>query len=45
MGPKISNFLSMADEVDIRNGFEIENSIAVMSPLNGHNKGPYKQSF
>ena len=29
----------------LRKGFEIENSLAVMSPLNGHNKGPYKRSF
>ena len=28
----------------LRKGFEIENSISVMSPLNGHDKGPHKPS-
>ena len=48
--PKISNFpfwFSQNQKTNsiLRKGFEIENSIAVMSPLNGHNKGPYKRSF
>ena len=48
--PKISNFpfwFSQNQKTNsiLRKGFEIENSLAVMSPLNGHNKGPYKQSF
>ena len=47
---KISNFpfwFSQNQKTNsiLRKGFEIENSIAVMSPLNGHNKGPYKRSF
>ena len=47
---KISNFpfwFSQNQKTNsiLRKGFEIENSIAVMSPLNGHNKGPYKLSF
>ena len=48
--PKISNFpfwFSQNQKTNsiLRKGFEIENSVAVMSPLNGHNKGPYKRSF
>ena len=48
--PKISNFpfwFSQNQKTNsiLRKGFEIENSLAVMSPLNGHNKGPYKRSF
>ena len=47
---KISNLLFWFSQNQktnsiLRKGFEIENSIAVMSPLNGHNKGPYKRSF
>ena len=47
---KISNFLFWYSQNQktnsiLRKGFEIENSLAVMSPLNGHNKGPYKRSF
>ena len=47
--PKISNFpfwFSQNQKTNsiLRKGFEIENSIAVMSPLNGHNKGPHKLS-
>ena len=43
--PKISNFpfwFSQNQKTNsiLRKGFEIENSLAVMSPLNGHNKGP-----
>ena len=46
---KISNFpfwFSQNQKTNsiLRKGFEIENSIAVMSPLNGHNKGPHKLS-
>ena len=42
--PKISNFpfwFSQNQKTNsiLRKGFEIENSVAVMSPLNGHNKG------
>ena len=48
--PKISNFpfwFSQNQKTNsiLRKGFEIENSLAVMSPLNGHNKGPYKLLF
>ena len=48
--PKISNFpfwFSQNQKTNsiLRKGFEIENSLAVMSPLNSHNKGPYKRSF
>ena len=48
--PKISNFpfwfsQNQKTKSILRKGFEIENSLAVMSPLNGHNKGPYKRSF
>ena len=48
--PKISNFpfwFSQNQKTNsiLRKGFEIENSLAVMSPLNGHNKGPHKRSF
>ena len=48
--PKISNFpfwFSQNQKTNsiLRKGFEIENSIAVMSTLNCHNKGPYKRSF
>ena len=48
--PKISNFpfwFSQNKKTNsiLRKGFEIENSLAVMSPLNSHNKGPYKRSF
>ena len=47
---KISNFpfwFSQNQKTNsiLRKGFEIENSLAVMAPLNGHNKGPYKRSF
>ena len=47
---KISNFpfwFSQNQKTNsiLRKGFEIENSIAVMSSLNGTNKGPYKRSF
>ena len=46
---KISNFpfwFSQNQKTNsiLRKGFEIENSIAVISPLNGYNKGPYKRS-
>ena len=48
--PKISNFpfwFSQNQKTNsiLRKGFEIENSLAVMSPLSGHNKRPYKRSF
>ena len=48
--PKISNFpfwFSQNQKTNsiLRKGFEIENSLAVISPLNGYNKGPYKRSF
>ena len=48
--PKISNFpfwFSQNQKTNsiLRKGFEIENSLAVMSHLNGHNKGPFKRSF
>ena len=47
---KISNFpfwFSQNQKTNsiLRKGFEIENSLAVMSPLNGHYKGPHKRSF
>ena len=47
---KISNFpfwFSQNQKTNsiLRKGFEIENSLAVMSPLNSQNKGPYKRSF
>ena len=47
---KISNFpfwFSQNQKTNsiLRKCFEIENSVAVMSPLNGHNKGPHKPSL